>query len=72
MKKVNQITAPRINKIGPMQKEPRKVKVYFKSGNSTMLLAKMDHVDAIAFEHKLVRFLKEHNSKLEGVLIQTQ
>ena len=73
MQTANQITRPRINKIGPTQKEPRKVRLYFKAGNSSMLLVKgIEHEVALLLEHRLKRFLKEHNCKLEGNLIQTQ
>ena len=73
MNKANQTTRPRINKIGPTQKEPRKVRLYFKSGNSTMLLVKnIEYEVAILLESRLKRFLRERNSKLEGTFITTQ
>ena len=72
MKKQNQTTRPIINKVGSTQKEPRKVRVYFKSGNSTMLLCKLPHEAALQLESRLIRFLKRFDAKLEGNLIQTQ
>lgn len=68
----NQIRRPRVNTIGPTQQEPKKVRMYFKEGNSSMLFAKLDHMDALALEHLILKFLREHNSKLEGCFIQTQ
>lgn len=62
----------RINKIGPTQKEPKKVRMFFKSGNATMLLAKLDHVAALQLESRINRFLKEHGSTLEGCFIHTK
>lgn len=68
----NQIHRPRINRIGPTQAEPKLVRMYFKAGNASMLLARLDHVAAIVLEHKIRKFLKQNNSKLEGTIIQTQ
>lgn len=62
----------RINKIGPTQQEPKKVRMFFKSGNSTMLLAKLDHVAALQLESRINRFLREHGSTLEGHFIHTK
>ena len=62
----------RINKIGPTQKEPRNVRMFFKAGNSTMLLAKLDYIAAVQLESRINRFLREHNSKLEGCFIHTK
>lgn len=73
MQKQNQIRKPTINKIGPTQKEPKKVRIYFKSGNSSMLLCKgISHYDAIKLESTIRRFLSSIEVKLEGTFIQTQ
>ena len=73
VKKVNQIRPPRVNHIGPTQKEPKKVRLYFKSGNSSMLLCKnITEADALRFEVRMRRQLKDMGVKLEGTIIQTQ
>lgn len=68
----NQPHPQRINKIGPTQEEPKKVRMFFKSGNSTMLLARLDHVAALQLESRINRFLREHGSSLEGCFIHTK
>ncbi len=73
MYRKNQIRRPTINKIGPTQQEPKKVRIFFKSGNSSMLLCKgIKYYDAIKLESTIKRFLKEIDVRLEGNFIQTQ
>lgn len=73
MHKKNQITPPRVNQKGKMTQEPKKVKLYFKSGNATMLfIDKIDYIVAMQLESRLRRFLREKCCKLEGTFIYTQ
>lgn len=53
--------------------EQQKVRVFFKSGNSSMLLCKnMTSLAATSLEMYIVSYCKGHNSKLEGTFIQTR
>lgn len=74
MKKLNQIRPPRINKIGPSQPiiAPKKVKMWFKCGTSSMLFTKCKEPTALQLEVKIRKFLSENNIKLEGSFILTQ
>lgn len=67
MKKVNQIPTPH------KKKDDDKYRVFFKSGNSTMLLCEgLSYMGTIAFERTINAFLSAHNTKLKGNLFVTR
>ena len=69
----NQRSKPIVNTIGPTQKEPKKVTIYYKEGNSTMLLArKVPYERAIQIESRLRRAFEQCGSKMEGKFLCTQ
>ena len=70
--KKNQIRPNAINRIGPTQQVPKKVKLWFKCGTSSMLFCKTDEGTALRLESRLRRFMTDNNTKLEGTFIQTQ
>ena len=72
MKKMNQIRPNRVNHIGPAQTSPKKVKLWFKCGTSSMLFCKAPEADALRIEARLRRMLRDLDVKLEGSFIQTQ
>lgn len=50
-----------------------KCKMFFKSGNSTMLLCKgMTKLAASSLDMYITRYCKQHGSKLEGAFIFTK
>lgn len=53
--------------------EKQKVRLYFKSGDSTMLLCKgLTSLAATSLQIDIDRYIKRHNCKLEGHFIQTR
>ena len=65
----NQLFKPR----GPYPTEDKKVRLYYKSGNSTMLLCKnITSLYATSLCLFIRSFCKKHGSKLEGTFIQTR
>lgn len=54
-------------------KEEETCKMFFKSGNSTMLLCKgMTKLAANSLDIYITRYCKQHGSKLEGTFIFTK
>lgn len=53
--------------------EQQKVRLYFKSGDSTMLLCKgLTSLAATGLQIDIDKYVKRHNCRLEGHFIQTR
>lgn len=53
--------------------EKQKVRLYFKSGDSTMLLCKgLTALAATSLQINIEKYVKRHNCKVEGHFIQTR
>lgn len=52
--------------------ENKIIKMFLKSGNSTMLLAKLNQMDATSLGMYIENYLKKRNSRLEGTFIFTR